>query len=107
VRVQTPSLSVGKAQEVQKTLADRAGIGIDEVSRNEVGPSWGNEISNKARNALIVFLISSSEADQYESKALGQIVSTSQAEGEILTEEQLLSLSNLYSQIVSGVKAGL
>jgi preprotein translocase subunit SecF len=57
VRVQTPSLAVGKAQEVQKVLADKAGVGIDEVSRNEVGPSWGNEISNKARNALIVFLI--------------------------------------------------
>lgn len=49
--------------------------------------------------ALVVYLVTSSEANQYESKALGQIVSTSQAEGEILTEEQLLSLSNLYSQI--------
>jgi len=27
------------------------------VNRDEVGPSWGNEISNKARNALIVFLL--------------------------------------------------
>lgn len=49
--------------------------------------------------ALVVFAISSSEADQYESKALGQIVSTSQAEGEILTEEQLLSLSNLNEEL--------
>jgi polysaccharide biosynthesis transport protein len=46
--------------------------------------------------ALVVYLISSQEANEYESEALGQIVSTSQAEGEILTEEQLLSLSNLY-----------
>ena len=29
----------------------------DRVSRDEVGPSWGKEISSKARNALIVFLI--------------------------------------------------
>lgn len=49
--------------------------------------------------AIAVFAISSSEADQYESKALGQIVSTSQAEGEILTEEQLLSLSNLNHEL--------
>jgi preprotein translocase subunit SecF len=57
VRVQTPSLSPGKAQEVQQALATKAGLPAEEVSRNEVGPSWGNEISNKARNALIVFLI--------------------------------------------------
>jgi capsular exopolysaccharide synthesis family protein len=49
--------------------------------------------------AIVVFAISSRESDQYESKALGQIVSTSQAEGEILTEEQLLSLSNLYNEL--------
>lgn len=49
--------------------------------------------------AGVVFAISSLESDQYESKALGQIVSTSQAEGEILTEEQLLSLSNLYHEL--------
>jgi tyrosine-protein kinase len=49
--------------------------------------------------AIVVFAISSLESNQYESKALGQIVSTSQAEGEILTEEQLLSLSNLYHEL--------
>ena len=49
--------------------------------------------------AIVVFAISSTEANQYESKALGQIVSTSQAEGEILTEEQLLSLSSLYQAL--------
>jgi capsular exopolysaccharide synthesis family protein len=49
--------------------------------------------------AIVVYLVSSSEADQYESKALGQIVSAGQAEGEILTEEQLLSLSNLFSEL--------
>jgi polysaccharide biosynthesis transport protein len=49
--------------------------------------------------AAIVFAISSSEANEYESKALGQIISTSQAEGEILSEEQLLSLSNLNQQL--------
>jgi capsular exopolysaccharide synthesis family protein len=49
--------------------------------------------------AIVVYLASSTEADQYESRALGQIVSTSQAEGEILTEEQLLSLSNIFSEL--------
>jgi len=57
VRVQTETLPTGKAEEVQKALADAAQVNINEVNRDEVGPSWGQEISNKARNALIVFLL--------------------------------------------------
>ncbi|MEY2461544.1 MAG: preprotein translocase subunit SecF [Acidimicrobiaceae bacterium] len=57
VRVQTPTLDPAKAQQVQQALADAAHITVAEVNRDEVGPSWGNEISNKARNALIVFLL--------------------------------------------------
>jgi capsular exopolysaccharide synthesis family protein len=49
--------------------------------------------------AAVVYVVSSLQTDQYESKALGQIVSTSQAAGEILNEEQLLSLSNLYDEL--------
>jgi capsular polysaccharide biosynthesis protein len=43
--------------------------------------------------------VSASKSDVYESKALGQIVSSGQATGEILSEEQLLSLSNLYDEL--------
>jgi preprotein translocase subunit SecF len=57
IRVQTPTLDPGKAQQVQQALANAAHISVGEVNRDEVGPSWGNEISNKARNALIVFLL--------------------------------------------------
>jgi capsular exopolysaccharide synthesis family protein len=49
--------------------------------------------------AAVVYAISSSQSDEYESNALGQIVSTSQASGEILSEEQLLSLSNVYQAL--------
>jgi len=49
--------------------------------------------------AVVVYAISSSKSDEYESNALGQIVTTSQAAGEILNEEQLLSLSNLYEEL--------
>ena len=49
--------------------------------------------------AVVVYAISTSKPDEYESSALGQIVTTSQADGEILNEEQLLSLSNLYEQL--------
>ncbi|HET6998422.1 MAG TPA: P-loop NTPase [Solirubrobacterales bacterium] len=51
--------------------------------------------------AVVVYAISASKEDQYESTALGQIVSTSQAEGEILSEEQLLSLSNVYHELAN------
>jgi preprotein translocase subunit SecF len=57
VRVQTATLPTGKAEEVQQALADAAHVSVNEVNRDEVGPSWGQEISSKARNALIVFLI--------------------------------------------------
>ena len=57
IRVQTETLKPDKAQQVQQALADAAHVNVNEVNRDEVGPSWGNEISNKARNALIVFLI--------------------------------------------------
>jgi capsular exopolysaccharide synthesis family protein len=49
--------------------------------------------------AVVVYTISAAKEDQYESTALGQIVSTSQAEGEIPSEEQLLSLSNVYDKL--------
>jgi capsular exopolysaccharide synthesis family protein len=51
--------------------------------------------------AVVVYLASSSASNEYESKALGQIVSSSQASGEILSEEQLLSLSNLYHELAT------
>jgi len=57
IRVQTETLDPGKAQQVQQALADAAHVSVNDVNRDEVGPSWGNEISNKARNALIVFLL--------------------------------------------------
>jgi capsular exopolysaccharide synthesis family protein len=49
--------------------------------------------------AVVVYLFSSAKENQYESTALGQILSTSQADGEILSEEQLLSLSNVYLEL--------
>jgi polysaccharide biosynthesis transport protein len=49
--------------------------------------------------AVIVYGLSSSQSDEYESSALGQIVSSSQTSGEILTEEQLLSLTNVYNEL--------
>ncbi len=57
IRVQTSTLAPETAVKVQKALADLAKTDLNNVSRDEVGPSWGDEISKKALRALIVFLI--------------------------------------------------
>jgi preprotein translocase subunit SecF len=57
IRVQTAALDSATTQKVQQALADAGKVGIKDVNTNQVGASWGSEISNKARNALIVFLI--------------------------------------------------
>jgi len=39
------------------TLAKQAGVSPDDVSRTDVGPTWGGEISRKALQGLIVVLL--------------------------------------------------
>ena len=48
-----------KAQQeaVARALAESEGVDVGRVSVNQVGPSWGEEITKKARNALLAFLV--------------------------------------------------
>ncbi len=55
IRVRAGTESQEAIREVRETLADLAGAELSEVSVTTVGPSWGAEITNKARNALIAF----------------------------------------------------
>ncbi len=63
VRVQTPPLEGSDAEkrqqstEVVDTLVDLTGADRNEVVINDVGPSWGQEISEKALRALVFFLV--------------------------------------------------
>jgi len=63
LRVQTPVLEGSDAErrkandEVVEALVDLTGVERNEVVINEVGPSWGEEISEKALRALVFFLI--------------------------------------------------
>jgi preprotein translocase subunit SecF len=52
---QTERERVGQA--VSDELAKQTGSNVKEVTVDTVGPSWGQQVSNKARTALIVFLI--------------------------------------------------
>ncbi len=56
--VRTPHLDQAKLLEVQQTLAQLAGQSDpNQANINDVGPTWGRQISSKALRGLIVFLI--------------------------------------------------
>jgi preprotein translocase subunit SecF len=44
-------------QAVSDELASQTGTDVREVTVDTVGPSWGQQVSSKARTALVVFLI--------------------------------------------------
>ena len=46
-----------RQQAVSKRLAEVAGVKANDVNVNDVGPSFGRSVANKARTALIVFFI--------------------------------------------------
>jgi preprotein translocase subunit SecD len=57
LRVEAAATAPDVATEVTVLLAERTGSDVDDVSFTSVGPSWGDEISEKALRALIFFLI--------------------------------------------------
>jgi preprotein translocase subunit SecF len=57
VEVQTPKVDPDQATKIRQALATAAGVDVSQVLPNEVGASWGAEISDKALRALIFFLI--------------------------------------------------
>ena len=63
IRVQAEELSKDRTEaasprdKVTQALVEVTGSKRSAISFNEVGPSWGDEVSKKARDALIVFLV--------------------------------------------------
>lgn len=56
----SPALSTTGAAEIaqlKKALAKQAGITVDDISVQDVGPTWGGEISRKAVQGLIIVVI--------------------------------------------------
>jgi succinoglycan biosynthesis transport protein ExoP len=49
--------------------------------------------------AATAYFLSSRQTDTYKAESLGQIVSSRQAAGELLSEDELLSLSNVYLRL--------
>ncbi len=57
LRVQAETTNEAELSEITQTLADLAGVARADVSVSIVGPTWGEEISNKALRALVVFFV--------------------------------------------------
>ena len=57
IRVQTESLTPAESSVLAGQLADTCGIPKSEVKVQVVGPTWGAEISKKALQGLIVFIL--------------------------------------------------
>ncbi len=57
ISVQTPALSVEQTREMTATLASATGVPATEISAQVVGPSWGQQITSKAIQGLLIFLV--------------------------------------------------
>ncbi|MGZ8651801.1 MAG: protein translocase subunit SecF [Actinomycetota bacterium] len=58
VLVRTSTFTADRAQSdaLLKALADQAGIDVGDINQQDVGPTWGKEISKKALTGLFVVL---------------------------------------------------
>jgi preprotein translocase subunit SecF len=54
---QTATQTQSQLVKVEDTLARLAGVGVEQVSIESVGPSWGGTVTTKAVQALVVFFI--------------------------------------------------
>jgi preprotein translocase subunit SecF len=57
IRIQTGVLDTGESNAIQDALAAAFGVSAESIDTQNVGPSWGEEISKKAFQGLIAFLI--------------------------------------------------
>jgi preprotein translocase subunit SecF len=57
IRTETLTTLGLRAQDMREALATQAGINVDEISEQDVGPSWGSQISRKAIEGLFIFLV--------------------------------------------------
>ncbi len=46
-----------KVNQVTQDLAKMAGVDVNQVALNDVGPTWGHDITQKAERALVIFLV--------------------------------------------------
>ncbi|GAA3821352.1 protein translocase subunit SecF [Cellulomonas soli] len=57
LRVQTAELTNDEVEKVKAALAEAYGVSTDEVTSSFIGPTWGQDVSQKALRGLAVFLV--------------------------------------------------
>ncbi len=57
IRVQVEPLTTDETGQLSTIIETAAGVGVNDVSVSAIGPSWGQQVANKALLGLIVFLI--------------------------------------------------
>jgi preprotein translocase subunit SecF len=57
VRIQVSDVSAKEAQTMQGEIAKHLDLTTEQVNEQIVGPSWGSEISSKAVQGLIIFMV--------------------------------------------------
>lgn len=57
VRAEMPDADSDGISNVSNAIASAAGVNVNDINVNSIGGSWGEEITSKARNALIIFFI--------------------------------------------------
>jgi len=57
IRIQTGEIAQELSNKIQDTLANKFSVSVESIDTQNVGPSWGEEISRKALQGLIAFLI--------------------------------------------------
>jgi preprotein translocase subunit SecF len=60
IRVSAPASATTdktKVNDVSADLAKMAGVNVNQVTLNDVGPTWGQDITQKAERALVIFLV--------------------------------------------------
>ena len=57
IRIQTPDLTTDESEQLVAALAAEFGLETTEIDSRIIGPSWGADITNKAVQALLWFLV--------------------------------------------------
>lgn len=57
ILVQVKPVTPAESTEIADVIQQTTGVGDDDISPTEIGPSWGKEIAKRAGTGLVVFLI--------------------------------------------------
>ena len=57
VRVQTDAVTEEQAADIRGALAEQYGVDTGDIAFSFIGPSWGQDVSRQALQALVVFLV--------------------------------------------------